>query len=52
MSRFPVHALEYVLVHTLDPEQISVKATTNEKLGHIGNSESIASIAVCQIEKL
>ena len=36
----------------LDLEQISVKATTNEKLGHIGNSESIASIAVCQIEKL
>ena len=33
-------------------EQVSVKATTEEKLGFTGNLEGIASHAVCLIEKL
>ncbi|MBE6631516.1 MAG: 2-C-methyl-D-erythritol 2,4-cyclodiphosphate synthase [Ruminococcaceae bacterium] len=33
-------------------EQVSVKATTEEKLGFTGNLEGIASHAVCLIEKI
>ena len=35
----------------IDVEQISVKATTEEKLGFTGSGEGIASHAVCIIEK-
>ena len=35
-----------------DVENISVKATTTEKLGFEGRGEGISSYAVCLIEKL
>lgn len=34
------------------PNQISIKATTNEKMGFIGRKEGIAAIAVVLIEKI
>ncbi|MBP0028984.1 2-C-methyl-D-erythritol 2,4-cyclodiphosphate synthase [Roseofilum sp. Guam] len=36
---------------TLQPDQISIKATTNEKLGPIGREEGIAAYAVTLLEK-
>ncbi len=36
----------------LDMCQVSVKATTNERLGNIGNNEGIAALAVCQLDYL
>ncbi|WP_083578902.1 2-C-methyl-D-erythritol 2,4-cyclodiphosphate synthase [Francisella frigiditurris] len=35
----------------IDISQINVKATTNEKLGHIGRKEGIATHAVCLLYK-
>lgn len=35
----------------LDKDQISIKATTNEKLGFIGNEEGITAYAVVLLEK-
>lgn len=35
----------------ISPEQVSVKATTTEKLGFVGNEEGIESYAVCLLEK-
>lgn len=32
-------------------EDISIKATTNEKMGYVGREEGIAAYAVCLIEK-
>jgi 2-C-methyl-D-erythritol 2,4-cyclodiphosphate synthase len=32
-------------------EQVSVKATTSEKIGFVGREEGIAAYAVCQIER-
>ena len=39
------------IVCNIDINQISVKATTEEKLGFTGNGEGISSHAVCLIEK-
>ena len=33
----------------IDPSQISIKATTNEKLGYIGNEEGVSAYAVVLI---
>jgi 2-C-methyl-D-erythritol 2,4-cyclodiphosphate synthase len=35
----------------IDVEDISIKATTNEKLGFIGREEGVVAYAVCLIEK-
>lgn len=35
----------------IDEEDISIKATTNEKLGFIGREEGVVAYAVCLIEK-
>lgn len=36
----------------ISPEQISVKAKTNEKMGFVGREEGIETRAVCLIERL
>jgi 2-C-methyl-D-erythritol 2,4-cyclodiphosphate synthase len=36
----------------IDADEISIKATTNEKLGFIGREEGIVAYAVCLIEKV
>lgn len=35
----------------IDPDDISIKATTNEQLGFIGREEGVVAYAVCLIEK-
>jgi 2-C-methyl-D-erythritol 2,4-cyclodiphosphate synthase len=37
---------------SIDPTAVSIKATTNEKIGFIGRGEGIAAQAVCLIERL
>jgi 2-C-methyl-D-erythritol 2,4-cyclodiphosphate synthase len=39
-------------VLNLQPDQISIKATTNEKLGPVGREEGIAAYAVTLLEKM
>jgi len=36
----------------IDTDDISIKATTNEKLGFIGREEGVVAYAVCLIEKV
>lgn len=36
---------------SIDPAAVSIKATTNEKIGFIGRGEGIAAQAVCLIER-
>jgi 2-C-methyl-D-erythritol 2,4-cyclodiphosphate synthase len=36
----------------ISEEDISIKATTNEKLGFIGREEGVVAYAVCLIEKI
>ncbi|MDC4226771.1 MAG: 2-C-methyl-D-erythritol 2,4-cyclodiphosphate synthase [Candidatus Manganitrophus sp.] len=36
---------------SIDPSAVSIKATTNEKIGFIGRGEGIAAQAVCLIER-
>jgi 2-C-methyl-D-erythritol 2,4-cyclodiphosphate synthase len=37
---------------SIDEEDISIKATTNEQMGFIGREEGVVAYAVCLIEKL
>ena len=45
--------MQEVLAATMevDADQISIKATTNEKLGYVGREEGVAAYAVCLINK-
>jgi 2-C-methyl-D-erythritol 2,4-cyclodiphosphate synthase len=36
----------------ITPEQVNIKAKTNEKMGFIGSGEGIAVFCVCQLEKI
>lgn len=36
----------------INPEQVSVKATTSERIGFVGREEGVAAYAVCQLEKI
>ena len=46
------------MINTLAPilkvenDDISIKATTNEKMGYVGREEGIAAYAVCLISKM
>lgn len=35
----------------INPDQVNVKATTNEKRGFIGREEGIVVLSICQLEK-
>lgn len=45
--------MQQVLAKTMsiEAEQVSVKATTNEKLGYVGNGDGVTAYAVCIITK-
>jgi 2-C-methyl-D-erythritol 2,4-cyclodiphosphate synthase len=45
--------MQQVLAKTMNiqPDQVSIKATTNEKLGYIGREEGVTAYAVCIISK-
>lgn len=36
----------------IDPDSISIKATTNETMGFVGREEGVVAYAVCLIEKI
>ena len=48
-----IDAMREILAPILEigVEDISIKATTNEKMGYVGREEGIAAYAVCLIEK-
>ncbi len=48
-----IKAIKERLANTLgiSPEDVGIKATTNEKMGWIGRKEGLAAHAVCLIEK-
>jgi 2-C-methyl-D-erythritol 2,4-cyclodiphosphate synthase len=35
----------------IDPDEVSIKATTNEKMGFVGREEGVVAYAVCLIER-
>jgi 2-C-methyl-D-erythritol 2,4-cyclodiphosphate synthase len=45
--------MQEVLAKTMNihPDQVSIKATTNEKLGYVGRGDGITAYAVCIISK-
>lgn len=47
----PVMKAKIAAAAGLSDEDISIKATTNEKLGFIGRQEGVVAYAVCLIEK-
>lgn len=49
-----IPAMKEVLAHSLgiSPEDVGIKATTNEKMGWEGRKEGIGAHAVCLIEKI
>ncbi len=47
----PAMLIEISKVLQCEPEQISIKATTNEKMGFVGRKEGIAALAVALIHK-
>ena len=48
-----INSIKKTLANTLGltPEDVGIKATTNEKMGWIGRREGLAAHAVCLIEK-
>ncbi len=36
----------------ITPEQVSVKATTSERIGFVGREEGVVAYAICQLEKI
>lgn len=36
----------------ITPGQVSVKATTSERIGFVGREEGVAAYAICQLEKI
>ena len=48
-----IDAMREVLASILqvDIDDVSIKATTNEKMGYVGREEGIAAYAVCLIQK-
>jgi 2-C-methyl-D-erythritol 2,4-cyclodiphosphate synthase len=49
-----VDRMKINISRTLDiqPDEVNIKATTNEKIGFIGRGEGVAAQAVCVIEKI
>jgi len=49
-----IPAMKSTIANTLaiNIEQVSVKATTTEKLGFVGREEGVSAYAVCLIEKI
>lgn len=45
--------MQQVLAKTMNiqPDQVSIKATTNEKLGYVGRGDGVTAYAVCLISK-
>jgi 2-C-methyl-D-erythritol 2,4-cyclodiphosphate synthase len=39
-------------IFSLNEQRVNIKATTNEKLGYLGNSEGIAVYSVCEIQSM